>query len=351
MSNTLLDESKKPSYYSFSELPDEIITIILRNLDLQSLCRMSRVNKRFNNLAQNHLLYINLNLEPYCYIVNTKALYYLTPRCKYLRQLNLSYCRGISVQSFEFFLVFYGSLLTHLQLTCLRIDNNTILRISRVCKNLKELDVGNCYMINDNGFSYLKNLKFLECLNLCKTYISTETLCKILRRNIRMRHLYIAETYTHLNADEVIMELRNSCPDLESIDLQRIHTLTSQGINALADYKNLRNVNLTWCKRTTDHGDSFFRLFSSCQHLETILLGYVKGFTECDLKALTLCKNLKQLFLMGTPIPAEICHTIFVNCSKLELIDLSFCKIANWLLLQWQQKYIHITIKAYDVLD
>jgi len=101
-------------------------------------------------------------------------------------------------------------------------------------------------MINDNGFSYLKNLKFLECLNLCKTYISTETLCKILRRNIRMRHLYIAETYTHLNANEVIMELRNSCPDLESIDLQRIHTLTSQGINALADYKNLRNVNLTW---------------------------------------------------------------------------------------------------------
>ena len=106
---------------------------------------MSRVNKRFNNLAQDHLLYISLNLEPYCYIVNTKTLCYLTPRCKYLRQLNLSYCRGISVQSFEFFLVFYGSLLTHLQLTCLRIDNNTILRISRVCKNLKGIYINDYY--------------------------------------------------------------------------------------------------------------------------------------------------------------------------------------------------------------
>ena len=62
-----------------------------------------------------------------------------------------------------------------------------------------------------------------------------------------MRHLLILGTYDNLlNADEVVIELRNSCPDLESIDLWKTHTLTSQGIDALADCKNLREVDFGW---------------------------------------------------------------------------------------------------------
>jgi len=61
-----------------------------------------------------------------------------------------------------------------------------------------------------------------------------------------MRHLRIGGTDKSLNVDEVVMELRNSCPDLESIDLWKTHTLTSQGIDALADCKNLREVDFGW---------------------------------------------------------------------------------------------------------
>ncbi|XP_011056374.1 PREDICTED: F-box/LRR-repeat protein 4-like isoform X3 [Acromyrmex echinatior] len=371
------DESKKPSRYNFSALPvkytkkslshilifsvisfikisyfilqDEIIMKILRNLDLKSLCRMSRVNKHFNNLAQDHLLYTSLNLKPYWNVINTKALYYLAPRCKYLRRLDLSWCNKFSVSELENFLVTCGSLLTHLRLNCCScVDNNTMLKISRICKNLKELGLRNCELIKEKGFSYLENLEFLEHLDLYRTHINTQTLCKILRRNIRMRHLRIGCTDRSLNVDEVAMELRNSCPDLESIDLWKTHTLTSQGIDALADCKNLREVDFGWCGSTTGHGDSFRRLFSSCQHLEKVFLICVRGLTERDLRALTLCKNLKQLDLLGTlSVTTEICHAIFMNCTKLEMIDISFCNnIAECSIQQWQQIYTHIAIKS-----
>lgn len=108
-----------------------------------------------------------------------------------------------------------------------------------------ELELRNCVLIDDIGFSYLEDLEFLERLDLYKTRIETETLCKILQRNRRMRHLLIGNT-ENLNVDEVAEELRNSCPDLESIDLWKTYTLTSEGIDALADCKNLREVDFSW---------------------------------------------------------------------------------------------------------
>lgn len=109
-----------------------------------------------------------------------------------------------------------------------------------------ELGLRNCELIEDKGFLYLENLEFLERLDLYRTRITTQTLCKILRRNRQMRHLQIGCTDRILNVDEVAMELKNSCPDLESIDLWKTQSLTSQGIDALADCKNLREVDFGW---------------------------------------------------------------------------------------------------------
>ncbi|XP_011692754.1 PREDICTED: F-box/LRR-repeat protein 4-like [Wasmannia auropunctata] len=212
--------------------------------------------------------------------------------------------------------------------------------------NLSILKLGlcNCYLINDEGFSYLENLEFLERLDLSRTCIKTRTLCKILQKNPRMRHLHIRYT-CEVDVNEVAVELKNSCPDLESID-SCTNTFTSRGIDALADCKNLREVDFGWCGDKMGYGDNFRRLLSSCQYLEKIFLTYFKGLNEHDLETLTLCKNLKQLDLSGTPSLPETCHLFFVRCPNLELIDLSFCKnIADCTIKQWQQKYTHVAIK------
>lgn len=343
------DKSKKPARCGFSTLPDEIIIKILKNLDLKSLCRLSRVNKYFNNLAQDPMLYTRLNLKPYWYIINTEALNYLAFRCKYLQQLDISWCSNLSVYDFEKFLDTCDlCLLTHLRLNCcVYINDFAMLKISMICKNLKELGLRNCELITDKGFSCLENLEFLERLDLYRTHIKTQTLCKILRENRRMRHLHLGNTDKSLNVDDIAIELRNSCPDLETIDFWKARTLTSQGIDALAHCKNLREVDFGWCGSTTGHGDSFRRLLSSCEHLEKIFLASFRELTERDLRALTMCRNLKQIDLLGTlSLTNEICYAFFVNCPKLEFIDVSFCNnVTNCSIQRWRQIYKHVMIK------
>ncbi|XP_071642280.1 uncharacterized protein [Temnothorax longispinosus] len=57
------NESKEQSCSSFSTLSDEIVLIILKNLDIRSLCRLSQVNKGFNILTRDPLLFKCLNLR------------------------------------------------------------------------------------------------------------------------------------------------------------------------------------------------------------------------------------------------------------------------------------------------
>lgn len=118
---------------------------------------MSRVNKHFNNLAKDPMLYTCLNLKPYWYIINAEALNYLAFRCKYLQQLDLSWCSNLSICDLEKFLDTRGSLLMHLRLnSCLHINDFVILKISNICKNLKGMYVNIIIIITDK--LYITNI-------------------------------------------------------------------------------------------------------------------------------------------------------------------------------------------------
>lgn len=101
---------------------------------------------------------------------------------------------------------------------------------------------------------------------------------------------------------------------------------------------------------TTGYGETFRKLFSSCQRLEKVFLAAFRGLTERDLKELTLCKHLKQLDLLGAlSLTPEICYEFLLNCSKLEMIDLSFCDIISDLQIeQWRREYPHVAIKRIN---
>lgn len=70
-------------------------------------------------------------------------------------------------------------------------------------------------------------------------YIKSQSLCKILRNNQRMHELSLKHVY--INLDDVVIELKNSCRNLERINLECCN-LTSRGVNDLADCKNLRKL-------------------------------------------------------------------------------------------------------------
>ncbi|XP_006567054.1 F-box/LRR-repeat protein 4 isoform X2 [Apis mellifera] len=346
------------SYCNFSILPDETVLKILKNLDLRSLCCLCRVNKHFNNIARDALLYTSLNLKPYWYCLDTAALNSLAPRCHYLQQLDLSWCGNynmIKYQDFIYFLRISGTVLTHLRLNCCQFVNDPIiLEISKICKNLKELCLCNCMGITNEGFSKLENLKYLERLDLYRTSIETSTLCSILKRNTQMRHLNLAGMHDRLNIDEVAVELGNSCPYLESVDFWKAQTLTPQGVRALAHCTKLREVDFGWCGGMGAPGDSLRALLFSCRYLEKVFLAALRGLTDRDLEPLLLCQRLQQLDLLGArSLTPDICYGILLFCPKLEMIDLSFCEgINDFIVQEWRQQYPHVSIKrSFQVIS
>ncbi|XP_077273335.1 F-box/LRR-repeat protein 4-like isoform X2 [Temnothorax americanus] len=319
-----------------SALSDEIILIILKYLDMRSFCRMSKVNKRLNNLTQDPFLFKCLNLRNLkikysedlsedCY---DKILFYFASKCKYLQQLDLTESSRISVPDFVNFLQSCGECLTHLRLSnCDFVEKLSLLKISEICKNLKVLDLSHCTLKGmDQEVSSLRNLEFLEILDLKGSRIRTEPLCKILQKTRRMRNLNLrmpaafVDYSELLDLDAITIQLKNSCPDLEIIDLSGNSIITSRGIYALAECKNLRKLTMmdkndVWEDCTIDKL-SLHRLFSFCQCLEEVNLRNSDMIFNYDVyEELTLCKNLRQIYLGYTSSFA-----ILEQCPKLQTI-------------------------------
>ncbi|XP_071556207.1 F-box/LRR-repeat protein 4-like [Temnothorax nylanderi] len=357
-----LDESKELPCCSLSALPNEILLKIFKYLDLVTLCRMNEVNnRRFDILTRDSLLYTRLNMR---YIKSQKYMSdifcYFTPRCKYLQQLDLT-GSDFDVNDFANFLNNCGRRLTHLRLCyeCIDVDlNPVLLEISETCKNLKELDLSYCSGIDDEGFSYLEKLTGLERLNLFSTNIRPERLCKILQNNQRMRELEAykeidqTESGDFINYDAVLIELGNSCRDLEAIYSLDADTLTSQGINALTNCKNLQRVDFSLSTYNYDDNtnESIFRSLPSYQNLQEVSL-FDPVLTDHRLELLARCKNLKKLYifqpLLDLDIP-DIWSVIFKQCPKLQEFYFDRCNISDQLVNQWKERYPHVSVYMYD---
>ncbi|XP_071564561.1 F-box/LRR-repeat protein 4-like [Temnothorax nylanderi] len=343
-----LDESNELSRCSLSALPNEILLTIFKYLDVVTLCRMNEVNnRRFDILTRDPLLYTRLNMQ---YIKCDKRMrdifYYFTPRCKYLQQLDLTEC-NFDVNNFVNFLDNCGRRLTHLRLRKNYgfIDlNPVLLKTSETCKNLKELDLSYSYKLDDEGFSYLEGLNNLEHLNLSCTDIRSERLCKILRNNQRMRQL----SANCIN-DAVLIELGNSCRDLEVIDSLDACDLTSQSINALANCKNLQKVQLYLPKCPVD--DSLFRLLFSYQNLQEVYLSHAV-LTDHQLELLAQCKNLKKLYLVYSELDIPDNYSVILKqCPKLQEFYFIACNRSPLVQLipinQWKERYPHVSVYTF----
>ncbi|XP_071572450.1 F-box/LRR-repeat protein 4-like isoform X1 [Temnothorax nylanderi] len=343
------DESKELSLCSLSALPDEVLLMILKNLEFMSLFRMSYVDKRFNNLIRDPELYTRLSIR---IVVSDKRMgdifCYFSSRCKYLRQLDLTESI-FYVEDFVIFLDNCGMRLTHLRLSkCSESVNScTLLKISEICKNLKELDLNNCPLIDDEGFSYLERLNGLECLDLRNTDIRTERLSKILQRNQRMRELHWYSTGILLDA--VPIDLGNLCHNLEIINSSASY-LTPQGISALTNCKNLRKVHLYLYEYPFTY-DSLFKLLSSYQNLQNLQEVYLHqgNLTDHGLELLAQCRNLKKLYFRSlrfhTP---DNYFVIFEQCPKLQEFYLIRCHISDRLVNRWKKRYPHVSVYTYD---
>ncbi|KPI99287.1 F-box/LRR-repeat protein 4 [Papilio xuthus] len=121
---------------------DETILTIMRYLDMQSLNRCAQVNRHFNRLALDSILYRCIDLRPYWHCVRSQVLSILATRCKFLQKLDLSWCGShCMIQSHYVtkFLKQNCSELTHLRMNCCEfVDNSVLISIVDSCAYLQE---------------------------------------------------------------------------------------------------------------------------------------------------------------------------------------------------------------------
>ncbi|XP_011881114.1 PREDICTED: F-box/LRR-repeat protein 4-like isoform X2 [Vollenhovia emeryi] len=301
-----LDSSKKLTHCGFSTLPDEMILKILKYLDIRSLCHMSTMNKRLNDLTRDGSLFKCLNLVNLRHMSSMhidNIISYFTSRCKYLQKLDIA--------SSDIF--------------SLELEN-----LLEICI----LDLSCCI------FEDLLDESILPAdITLC--------VCKILQRNPRIRELNLSSGnppledffYVYLNVDSIAIQLRDSCADLEILNILDC-SITSLGIDALAECKNLRKLsieNVLIDESIEPIGeDSLRRLFSACQRLEEIKL---ENFHDNVGELLTLCKNLKEVHLEVLPLNVL---TLPLQCPKLQKIY--FVEGDEELIHRMEQEYPHVSL-------
>ncbi|KAM3965356.1 F box and leucine-rich-repeat gene 4 isoform 2-T2 [Aphomia sociella] len=332
----------------FQRLPNETILYVMKFLDIQSLCRCAQVNRHFNKLASDTILYRQIDLRPYWYCVQSQVLKTLSNRCYLLQKLDLSWCgshQTIHPSSVVSFLKNSGAELTHLRMNCCKFVNDMVLRaIVTISSSLQELCLRS--VIGCSDWSILAFLKKLRRLDLYRTNITTRALVTIITSNPGLEHLNVGSCKMISSMDEVAIALGNHCPHLISVDFWRSFSLTPNGIRALGNCKILQELDVGWCLQAGASGEWLGWLSTTA--LRKLFLGALRGISDRDLRALLpRMSRLQQLDLLGVrAVTPDICDAILDECRDLRLLDVSFCdQIPDSQVAKWREQYPRVRIK------
>ncbi|XP_049873276.1 F-box/LRR-repeat protein 4 [Pectinophora gossypiella] len=337
-----------PPLGDFHRLPDETILCVMKYLDMQSLCRCAQVNRHFNRLASDAILYRSIDLRPYWHCVQSQVLVTLSMRCKFLQKLDLSWCgshRMIKSLYVVNFLKDSGAELTHLRMNCCKfVDNSVLKTIVDTCSGLQELCLRS--VVGCSEWGCLAALKRLKRLDLYRTDITTLATVSIIRANPGLQHLNVGSCKMISAMDEVAIALGTNCPNLISVDFWKSYSLTPNGIRALHNCRKLQELDVGWCLQAGGSGEWLSWL--SGGELRKLFLGALRGVCDRDLRALLpRMPRLSQLDLLGVrAVTPDICEAILAECKDLRLLDVSFCdQIQESQVLEWREHYPHVSIK------
>ncbi|KAI8436628.1 LOW QUALITY PROTEIN: hypothetical protein MSG28_010128 [Choristoneura fumiferana] len=292
-------------------MKDETILCVMKYLDMQSLCRCAQVNRHFNRLASDAILYRSIDLRPYWHCVQSE-------------KLDLSWCGSHYMVHPNYvvnFLKDNGSELTHLRMNCCKFVNDDVLRaIVDTSTYLQELCLRSVEGCSD--WLRLSQLTKLKRLDLYRTDITTTATVAIVLSNPDLQHLNVGSCKMISAMDEVALALGANCPNLISVDFWKSYSLTPIGIRALGNCRNLQELDVGWCLQAGE-----WLAWLSGGELRKLFLGALRGVCDRDLRALLpRMPKLTQLDLLGVrAVTPDIIDSILAECFELKLLDVSFC--------------------------
>ena len=215
---------------AFTDLPDEVIELMLEMLPLRDQLRCAMVCKRFFLVAVETLQCRHqLDLQPHFDLVNDRFLAFIAPKLVSLEQLSLSWCGSSSTHD--------GGLITHAE----------------------ETGGG-----GGSGAAEVENAPGTE-LQMIVTPAAMCSLAAVLP-HLRVLRLACCSFVT----DETLATVVSCCPSLADIDLSRSFNITASGFGVLQGLLKLQRLNLY---NTEAVSVPLVAVVTACHNLEHINLG------------------------------------------------------------------------------
>lgn len=306
MNSSSVDQREEKLEKGIEDVPYEVLFNILSFLDLKSLFQCSKVSKTFRQIVLDPLIFQEVNLKFYWSQANSNLMNTLLPRCSLIKKLDLSSCGyfgSMRANDFIKFIQFNGWSLTNLRLNSTRFLNTACLEIiSEKCTSLEELSIRNYMNVTaDRDFRSLEKLSRLKIFDAGRSGIDTFSLIHVIRNNPNLQELRVAFANQSVAMDDICGQLSIYNPRLRSIDLWKCHNLTTVGIRALSELRELEEIDVGWCLREeASVTESLKTLLQNCRNLKKLCFAAIRGISERDLENIAvLCKNLEHLDLMG----------------------------------------------------
>ncbi|KAJ7973315.1 F-box/LRR-repeat protein 3 [Quillaja saponaria] len=263
--------------------------------------------------------------------VSDFALQTITTNCKFLEELGLNKCSGVT--NMGIMQLVSGCVnLKILNLTCcFSITDVAIYAIANSCPNLVCLKLESCNMVTEKGTLQLgSRCMILEDLDLTDCSGINDGALKHLSKCPKLVSLKLG-LCTNIS-DKGLVYIASNCPKISELDLYRCVGVGDDGLGAVSTgCKKLTKLNLSYCTRVTDRGMKYISHMDELSDLE--LRGLV-NITSTGLRTVAAgCKRLADLDLKHCEkIDASGFWAVAYYLQNLRQINMSHCAVSDLVL-------------------
>jgi len=238
-----------------------------------------------------------------------------------LQHINLENCSAVKISAFKG-LEKKCPKLEHVVLSGVYEIDKYALEFLGVSENIKKLNVSNC-SVDDEGISHLK-LKKLQELHLAKCTAVTDKGLKHVADSAPDLEVINLSNCSKIT-DEGLQQLALKCHKIHTIILSYCNNITAKGIQNLAtSCPDIKTIDLKNCLNIDDA--AIINLTNGCKKLEKISLEGCFLVKDASLKALEVCKNLKDLDLTRTRLTPVMLKEL-AKLTSLERLRVKECSI------------------------
>ena len=289
-------------------LPEEILVVIFKFVNLCDLCSLSLTCKKLHQITRNPVLWTDIVIDWISIKQIPNAVHSILSRSRKIVNLQIrnKTCEKVNSQLIISTVKLANDTLKSLSFS---LNSNLELASSSVAKlgemsNLTSLEVeGSCFNAKVvNEIAKLCNLERFIIPGACN--LKPKDLIYIFSRLRCLKMLDISSCVKGLN-DSAAMALAQSNPHLVYLNFDDCELITEKGLKEVAENcPKLFHISLNGCYQVNDF--ALVKIATRCCKLSHVSLAGCKLITDAGLKQLGLkCPNMKQMNLFGCSMITE----------------------------------------------